>query len=263
MEAGPRKGVEPARPAPREDPKAWVTRRVAITRLLPLIFLFYFGSLAIAGYLFPEPYDWRYRVISNLLSPRDNPQYYRIPSVGVALGAAFMLPLFGYIGQRMRRVSRWGAQTARWSLSIGAVLLMLAATIVPQHVYPVLGIRKLHEVLSHGSALFLGIGMLVCCGCAWGDRFAFPRRWRLDWRLGATWCSLTIGPIAGIGISRALLDLSWRWPEWGPVIRRIMHQSVFWHLGFWEWSGAAAVYLFLVAAVLWLPERVEGRNDVG
>jgi hypothetical protein len=25
--------------------------------------------------------------------------------------------------------------------------------------------------------------------------------------------------------------------------------SVFWHLGFWEWTGAAAVFVFLCAAV--------------
>jgi len=30
---------------------------------------------------------------------------------------------------------------------------------------------------------------------------------------------------------------------------------VFWHLGFWEWTGAVAVFLFLCAAVFLTPRR--------
>jgi hypothetical protein len=45
--------------------------------LLGLIFLSFFGMLGLGASMFPENYDWRYRVISNLLSPRDNPNHYR------------------------------------------------------------------------------------------------------------------------------------------------------------------------------------------
>jgi hypothetical protein len=44
---------------------------------LGLIFLSFFGTLGRSASMFPENYDWRYRVISNLLSPRDNPTHYR------------------------------------------------------------------------------------------------------------------------------------------------------------------------------------------
>jgi hypothetical protein len=30
---------------------------------------------------------------------------------------------------------------------------------------------------------------------------------------------------------------------------------VFWHLGFWEWTGAVAVFLFLCATVFLTPRR--------
>jgi hypothetical protein len=223
--------------------------------LLPLILVCYFGSLAAAAYFFPEPYDWRYRVISNLLSPRDNPAFYRIPSVGIALGALFMLPLFSYVERRLRPVAGRAALAAGWALAVGAVLLGLASTIVPQHVHPVFGIRKLHEILAHSSALFFGVGMILCCACALRDRLASSHRRQLDRRLLWVWLSLTFGPILSLGLSETLLILSWRWPQWGPVVRRTMHQTVFWHLGFWEWTGAAAIYLFLVAAILWLPEK--------
>ncbi|MBO0695886.1 MAG: hypothetical protein J2P56_07260, partial [Verrucomicrobia bacterium] len=50
-------------------------RKSFLTVLLVLIFLAFFGTLGITARMFPQDYDWRYRVISNLLSPRDNPNH--------------------------------------------------------------------------------------------------------------------------------------------------------------------------------------------
>jgi hypothetical protein len=47
-------------------------RKPVLASLLGLIFLSFFGTLAASAWMFPQNYDWRYRVISNLLSPRDN-----------------------------------------------------------------------------------------------------------------------------------------------------------------------------------------------
>jgi len=47
-------------------------RKSVLAVLLGLIFLSFFGTLCASALMFPENYDWRYRVISNLLSPRDN-----------------------------------------------------------------------------------------------------------------------------------------------------------------------------------------------
>ena len=52
-------------------------RKPVLVVLLGLIFLPFFGTLGLSASMFPENYDWRYRVISNLLSPRDNPNHYR------------------------------------------------------------------------------------------------------------------------------------------------------------------------------------------
>jgi hypothetical protein len=52
-------------------------RKPVLAVLLGLIFLSFFGMLGLSASMFPENYDWRYRVISNLLSPRDNPNHYR------------------------------------------------------------------------------------------------------------------------------------------------------------------------------------------
>ncbi len=227
------------------------SRRRLLSVVLPLVFLSYFGTLGVAALLFPEPYDWRYRVVSNLLSPRDDPRWYRVPSIGIAVAGVLMLPIAGYLAARLRPVAPRWAGFGRWMLSGGILLLILAALVVPQHVHPVLGLRRLHEALSRTSAIFFGLGMLACCVCAWRDR-AGTRS--LDPRLLAAWCALTVVPIAGIVVSEALLFGVRAFPVWGAPIKEALRHSVFWHLGFWEWTGSAAVFAFLAISVWWLPE---------
>jgi hypothetical protein len=226
------------------------SREGVLRVLLPLILLSYFGTLIVAALLFPEPYDWRYRVMSNLLSPRDDPQWYRIPSIGIAVAGVLMLPLAGYLEERLRPVApRWAA-FARWMFSAAIVLLILAALVVPQHVHPVLGLRRLHEALSRTSAIFFGFGMLVCCVCAWHDRRGARR---LDRRLLPAWCGLTFLPIFGIVASEALLLAVHLFPVRAAPVKASLRHTVLWHLGFWEWVGSAAVFIFLALSVWWLP----------
>jgi len=65
--------------------------------VVPLIGIFYFGSLAVAAALVPQGYDWRTMSISKLLYPLVNPQYHFIPAVGVGVSGVLMLPFAGYI----------------------------------------------------------------------------------------------------------------------------------------------------------------------
>ena len=55
-----------------------IVRRARLA-LLAALFVSYFGSLWVAALHFPHGYDWRGNVISNLLSPRDNPQWCWLP----------------------------------------------------------------------------------------------------------------------------------------------------------------------------------------
>ncbi|HEV7404764.1 MAG TPA: hypothetical protein VGO11_17615 [Chthoniobacteraceae bacterium] len=226
------------------------SRQALLRGFLPLILLSYFGTLGLAALLFPAPYDWRYRVVSNLLSPRDDPHWYRIPSIGIAVAGVLMLPLAAYLEARLRPVAPRWARLARGLLSGGIVLLILAALVVPQHVRPVLGLPRLHEMLSRTSAICFGLGMLACCVCAWCDR---KRARILDPRLLPAWCALSLLPIAGILVSEALLFAVRLFPVWGAPVKASLRHSVVWHLGFWEWIGSAAVFAFLVIATWYLP----------
>jgi hypothetical protein len=78
-------------------------RKSTLGILLVLIFLSFFGTLTLTASMFPQNYDWRYRVISNLLSPRDNPDWYWIAAVGLGLSGVLMLPFAGYLGHSLGR----------------------------------------------------------------------------------------------------------------------------------------------------------------
>jgi hypothetical protein len=226
-------------------------RKSVLAAFLMLIFLAFFGTLGLSARMFPQNYDWRYRVISNLLSPRDNPLYYWVPACGIIFAAVLMLPFAGYLYRNLESASPGAARVSSGAFAAGIIALICASLVVPQHVHDVLGVRRLHEFLARSAAGFLAIGMLIACWCA---RKGF-RKNLLQGRLFWTWSFVTLLPLAGIFFSESLLLLTRLKPVWAMPIRSALRRSVFWHLGFWEWLGSAAVFVFLCAAVLLTPSQ--------
>ena len=114
-------------------------RKSILTLFLALIFLAFFGTLAFSATIFPQNYDWRYRVISNLLSPRDNPQHYWLPACGVILAAVLMLPFTGYLHRNLEIASPRAARVSKAAFITGIIALIGACLIAPQHVHDVFG----------------------------------------------------------------------------------------------------------------------------
>jgi hypothetical protein len=216
--------------------------------LLVVLFGSYFGSLWVASMHFPHPYDWRRNVISNLLSPRDNPGWYRLPSAGVAVAGLCMLPLAAWIesalgdgeGKLARRVRRPAAL-------VGIGCLILSAVVAPGHVRTVIGTRHLHEALARVSAAGLGVGMLCACASASlrGDK---TTRFRV---LRMLWWAITLPPIAGAAASGIIVGLG-RIHGMAAVPAAYFRGTLFWHLAFWEWTGSVTVFLFFASAVVML-----------
>jgi ABC-type Fe3+ transport system permease subunit len=69
------------------------------------------------------------------------------------------------------------------------------------------------------------------------------------------WSLVTLSPLVGIFFGESLLLLTRLESSWATPIHSALRHSVFWHLGFWEWTGAVAVFLFLCAAVFLTPRR--------
>jgi hypothetical protein len=226
-------------------------RKSILSALLALIFLSFFGTLTLCASMFPKSYDWRYSVISHLLSPRDNPSHYRLAASGLALTGLLMLPFAGYLRRHLGMIAPRVALVCAGSFLAGIVALICACFVVPQHTHDVLRIRRLHELLGRSAAGFLALAMICGCWCAWKGRHKSRDATCLFW----TWSVLTLLPLAGIFCSEALLLLTRLEPTWMQPVHAALRHSVLGHLGFWEWTGAVAVFAFLCAAVFLMPPQ--------
>ena len=235
--------------------RAMLYRRSTLGALLALIFISFFGTLTVSAWMFPHDYDWRYRVISNLLSPRDNPNHYWLAASGLVLTGLLMLPFVGHLRRHLRMIAPLSANLSAGTFTVGIIALICACFVVPQHTHEVLGVRRLHELLGRSAAAFLAIGMLCGCWCAWKGRTLFAPQ--LFW----VWTPVTMLPLIGIFFSESLLLLARLKPSWATPIRGALRHSVFWHLGFWEWTGAVAVFVFLCGGVFLTPPRMVSRGS--
>ncbi|MFZ0890395.1 MAG: hypothetical protein WA005_18295 [Candidatus Binataceae bacterium] len=230
------------------DPTRWTLLFV----LSPLIFVSYFGTLAVAVSLLPKGYDWRYRAISKLLYPRNNPQFHSIPSVGIAVTGVLIIPFAGYAGRRLRVASPIGANVGGFVFGAGAVCLILAGLIVSDSASEFSGFPRLHEMLARASALGIGAGMLVFDACALKGYFVPATRKKLYRRgLLVSW-NLLILPAILVVVLRLAAHADFRWSN--PIYHALKNPAA-WHLAFWEWIGSAAVFMFLLSSALFLPER--------
>ena len=231
-------------------------RRSKLVLLLALIFLSFFGTLSLSAWMFPDNYDWRYRVISSLLSPRDNPRHYWLAASGLTLTAVLMLPFAEHLRRHLQSIAPRMAKMSAAAFTVGIVALISACFVVPQHVHETFGIRRLHELLGRTAAGCFAVAMLCGCLCAWYGRAQNSTAATVFW----IWSLVTLLPLIGLFGSEALLLLTGLEPSWAGSIRNSLRHSVFWHLGFWEWTGAVAVFAFLCAAVLLRPLQANAKS---
>jgi len=231
-----------------------LSRRMMLSALIPLIFIFYFGTLVITVFLFPRPYDWRSGVISNLLSPAHNPEFHWFASLGLSLAGLCAVPFGGYIGHRFRPVSRLWANLGATALSGGFVTFILAVVIVTRRSHPIFGMLGVHEMLARTAAVGLGIGIICFNGCALQAARSIVRD-RYGRGLLFSWSCIALLAVVSIAGSLCTVLL----PKFGVFGLlpgyRLLRLSPLWHLAFWEWIGSAAVFFFLVSAAWLLPRH--------
>src|SRR5580704_2341535 len=216
--------------------------------VIPLIIIFFFGSLAVAVALLPQAYDWRTMSISQLLYPRVNPEFHFIPAMGIAVSGALLLPFAGYVRRRLgfdAPVVRAGAIF----FAGGAICVILASMITSHPLHGQATVPKLHEVLGRASGIGLGVGILLFefyalrhRNRAGGD--SVSRRLVIWWSF-ITWPAVMLVILRLIFVEAHLQALR--------SFTRSLKQSEVWHLGFWEWIGAVAVIAFLIVSAWLLP----------
>ena len=226
-----------------------LSRRTLLFVLIPLIFVCYFGTLITAIWLFPAAYNWRHKSISKLLYPQNNPEFHFIPSFGIAVTGLLMIPFAGYVGRRFRAVSSTAASIGAGALAASAVCLILAGLIVTHTSGGASALPSLHEIFARTSAFAIGASMLAFYGCELKVYFS-----RGGGRtLLVSWTILTL-PAVFLVVLRFLADAQFEWSNSNSIYLALKSPAL-WHLGFWEWIGSGAVFLFLLSAPLLLPER--------
>jgi hypothetical protein len=205
-------------------------QRSTLVLLPALIFLSFFGTLSLSAWMFPDNYDWRYRVISSLLSPRDNFRHYWFAASGLALTAVLMLPFAEHLRRHLQSVAPRMAKMSAAAFTVGIVALISACFVVPQHVHETIGIRRLHELLGRTAAGCFAVAMLCGCWCTWNGRAQNSTAATVFW----IWSLVTLMPLIGLCGSEALSLLTRLETSWAGPIRNALRHSVFWHLGFWN-----------------------------
>src|SRR5205823_12718758 len=122
-------------------------RKSTLAVLLALIFFSFFGTLTASAWMFPKNYDWRYRVISNLLSPRDNPSHYWMAASGLALTGLLMLPFAGYLRRHLGVIAPRTANIGAGTFTAGSIPPTSGCFLVSPPTAEALGVRPPPSVL--------------------------------------------------------------------------------------------------------------------
>jgi len=151
-----------------------------------------------------------------------------------------MLPFAGYIRRKLIRTSAVAADAGALALGLGAIGLILAGLIVSHPAQGTSVFPRLHEMLAYTAAGALGAAMIVFWVCAAKGYLNSPAidcEWR---RLLVAWSLVTL-PALSVAIPRAAAAAHLHWSN--PIYQALESRAL-WRLGFWEWLGSAAVYLY-------------------
>lgn len=208
--------------------------------------------MGIAALLYPEFYDWRFNSMSRLLYAQDNPEFHHIVSFFVAFSGVLMIPFAGYIRRRLQSTASTAATIGAVVFCTGCICLTLAGLITSHPAHGISLFPRLHDKLARLSAIGIVAGVVLFNTCATtGYLRPKPGKPLLRQSLLVSWNLLTL-PFVLIVIS--WLIISTCMDQTGPVYHIIVTSAV-WQVGFWEWIGFPVVFLFLVCAVLFLPEN--------
>ena len=171
----------------------------------------FFGGVWLAAHRFPGEYDWRYMVVSRLLSGDRNPHGYWVIALGTSLSGIMQIPLAGFLYEGLRGTSLWGARLG-WIfmvLGLGAMILM---GITPYHLsfFP-----RAHDVLALAAFVGLVFSVVVNTGLVvWqGPCRAASKDSTICWG-SISLMVLTLIPIVGASLSQLYLYLFARGLGW-------------------------------------------------
>lgn len=211
-----------------------------------------FAGVGLSLYSFPGPFDWRYRVVSSLISQIDNPGGNAFFAAGLALTCFMLIPLAGFFRVRLHPYAPRTATLAFHSLRLGFIFAVVVG--LERLFFRNLSahIHKAHELIALVAFAGLFIGVVgFWLACAW--RLQKQRPVSVG-ALGLIF--LTSGaPMIGAATSQAYLyfvpnQLGWVGPHWAAL-----GVPLYLSFAFWEWIASAAVFTYLYLILFLMPEK--------
>jgi hypothetical protein len=207
--------------------------------LLIVLAAAFFGSLTVAAGSYPGGYDWRYRVMSSLASPQENPKTYHIAAGGMAIGGVCLSLLGLCIQTSLQRFasSKW-TSVAAFFFVLGGALITVSALVTPGH-QELWGLQKAHAKFAQAGTLSFDLGMVLTLPAL----LVLPssQRW-----VRLVTVPLVLLPVTAYLTARILLP-SLVDPN---SIEPNAYPPLLGSLAFWEWIGSVTVFLYSGIIVL-------------
>jgi hypothetical protein len=229
-----------------------LSKKAMLTKLVPLIAAVLIMGYFLAGLVFPTPYDWRYLVISALISPEDNQPGYIFPTICMTVGAFLMIPFLGYYQKKLGKICRGSTGVGTAFMFIGIVSFIGVGTIAQFDLVP-----RLHEYLA--ALGFIGI---VFAGFFYGcpilkDHSKGAKQFNM--RLFTAALIVLVIPVIGLALSSLyaeIMDMPW---ASNPSIEKFeLHPFPAWiSFAFWEWLLFVGVMAFIFMLATMVPEDVK------
>jgi hypothetical protein len=210
----------------------------------PLVFLvglavFFFGSLIFAATLYPGGYDWRYRVMSSLANPKENPQAYHIAAGGMAIGGVCLSFLGLCIRNSLQHFapSEWTKAAAIFFV-LGGTLNTVSAIITPGYL-ALWGLQKAHAKFAQAGTFAFDVGTFLTLPALL--KLPASKRW-----VGIVEIILVLLPVSCYLVARIVFQsLS----DPGSIKLGTV-PPMLGSLPFWEWLGSATVFIYAGIIVL-------------
>jgi len=205
--------------------------------------LSFFGGVWLAAHRFPGEYNWRYMVISRLLSPDKNPHGYWVIAVGISLSGLIQIPLPSFFCERLRSISPWGARLSWVFMVLGLAAMILMG--ITRSIFS----DKAHGVL--GWTAFIGLVLSVMVNTGLVVKQALSRATPKDSATRWSWISLTVLaliPMVGTSLSQLYLHFFAKGLGQTPLVWQNRRVPFVFSLAFWEWLTC----VFLVAYLMLL-----------
>ena len=211
--------------------------------VLPGSWFTFFGSVWVAAHRFPGEYDWRYMVVSRLLSEDKNPQGYWLIALGTSLSGLMQIPLASFFYKRLRGTSLWGAKLG-WVFMILGLAAMILMGVIPYHLS---FFSRAHDMLA--LAAFMGLVFSVVVNTVLvvqqGLFRATGKDSMMSWGL-ISFMVMVLIPIAGTSLTQLYLYLFSRGLGWVNLSWRDRGVPVVLSIAFWEWLTCVLLVVYLI-----------------